>query len=222
MRRLVLFTLCAFVAGTAMAEDRRVKSAYQQELEAQGAKLAKAIKASGRPVPNTGADAQALGAELASEGYKRLGDDVILEMLSLRIAMVEIADEGFCAAMWTGSYVWDMVAAPILYLPNARQRRLAQITAAAELAEIQNRPPKRPPPDEAKLKAILRALLKGLRSEDAGVLLAAFKSPLDMTTRDQCRATRLFHRGLKEMARQDALVVFRSTLYTDTGSGRLQ
>jgi hypothetical protein len=65
-------------------------------------------------------------------------------MPSMRVAMVEIADEQFCAAIWTGSYQWDMVAAPILYLSPERQRRFAQITAAAELAEIQGRPSKRP------------------------------------------------------------------------------
>ena len=70
------------------------------------------------------------------------------------------------------------------------------------------------------LRPAIRIVFTGLRPEDVGVLLAAFRSPLEMTTRDQCRAPRLFHRRLKEMTPKDALVVFRSTLYADTGSGR--
>lgn len=195
---------------------RRVKSAYQQELEVQTPKIIKAIEASGRPLPKTGAEAQSLGARLAGEGYKRLGDSILLEMLSMLAAMAEVADEQFCAAIWTGSYQWDMVAAPILYLPDERQRRFAQITASAELAEIQNRPPKRPPPSEAVMKSPLKRLFDGLRTDDVRFLLAAFKAPLDMTARDQCRATRVYHRRLKQMAPKDALLVFRSTLYAYT------
>jgi hypothetical protein len=189
------------------------KSAYQQELERLAPEITKALQASGRALPKTGAEAQGLGATLASEGYKRLEDSVLLEMISMRAAMAEVADEQFCAAMWTGSYVWDMAAAPILYLPDDRQRRLAQITVAAELAEIQNTPPKRDPPSDAEAESALERLFSGLRADDARFLMAAFRSPLNMRTRDQCRATRLYYPRLREMAPKDALVIFRLSLY---------
>lgn len=192
------------------------KSAYQQELEQLAPQITRALQASGRPVAKTEDEANALGAGLANEGYKRLSDGDLLGMLSMRIAMAEAADEQFCAAMWTGSYCWDMAAAPILYLSDNQQRRLAQLTAVAELAEIHARQPKRNPPDEADVHSALDRLFSGLGTEDAGFLLGALKVPSNMTTQDQCRATRLYYRRLKEMAPKDALVIFLSGLYAYT------
>lgn len=194
-------------------EGPRPKSAYQKELELRNPEIVKALKASGRPLPKTPAEAQALGSELTSEGYKRLGDSVLLEMLSKRVTMAEVADEQYCAAMWTGTYGWDMAAAPILYLSDGQQRRWAQINVAAQLVEIRNRPSKRNPPNQTEVRSALEKLIKGLRTDDANFLLAAFKTPLNMTAPDQCRATRLYFRRLKQMAPKDALLIFRSSLY---------
>jgi len=92
---------------------------------------------------------------------------------------------------------------------------VAQFMVAAELAEIQDRPPKRQAPAAGELKAALDKLLGGMGEEDAGFLLAAIKSPSGLAVKDQCKATRLYYRRLKEIAPKDALRVFLSSLYAN-------
>ncbi len=211
---VILAGLCLLVAADAgEAQERARKPAVQQELEAQAVRMADAMRAAGRPVPQSGAEAEALSAKLARDGYRRLADDVLLELLRMRVVLAEGSPPPLCAGMWTGSYGPEMLPAIVMRFSVTQQRRWAQIYGEAQLAEIHNRPARRSAPGEAELAGALERFFREVPAADAAFLATALEAPARLAADERCRATRLYYRRLSRMAPRDALVVFRASLF---------
>ena len=131
----------------------------------------------------------------------------------IRIVFAAVADEAFCAAMWSDTYSQEKAPVASVSLPEDQQRQLARIAIAAQVAEARNAPPVRRAPGEAELTAAMERFYEGLSAEDQDALLGALDTPRSLTPKAQCHATRLFYHRLSKLALPDALMIFRSTLY---------
>jgi hypothetical protein len=189
------------------------RSDLERELDRHVPEIVKAMRAAGRPLPTTRVEANALPGKDVGRGYERLDDLTLAELVSMRAALAEMSDEAFCATMWTGRRTLAFAPGLVLYLSEERQRRWAQIAVAAQLAEIRGQPPRRRPPAAPETQAALGRLFKALAADDARFLLAAMRARGRLTVPDRCRAAQLFYHGLNTVGPNDALVLFRASLY---------
>lgn len=202
--------------GSAGSPIAALESPFQRELNASADEVAKALRESARPLPASRAEALALGSALAEPGYQRLDDADLKDLLSLRIVFARKADESICEKMWTGQYDPELAAPLIQYLSPDQQRKWARITFKAELAEIRDSPPRRSPPDPTALNVALGALFAQLPGDDAGALLSTLnEEPSALAPAEQCRATRRLYEGLSRMEISSAIVILRSSLYSE-------
>lgn len=187
--------------------------ALQQELGRRAGELAEALRAAGRPAPASRAEAEALSRRLAVPGFQRLDDGALRELLAMRIALVQQADEPLCARLGEPRPARDLLPAVVFYLPDAQQRRWAEIVMTAALAEVRGQPSRRPRPPEAAVLAATERLFRNASAEDGLFLLDALRGRLPSADSDRCLATRLYHRQLTRIPLADALLLFRADLY---------
>jgi hypothetical protein len=130
----------------------------------------------------------------------------------MRRAILDLADQDSCAAMWDRGLPTDVANALIRYLPEQQQQEWMQLIAAAIDAESNGAPPKRDAPAESEVEAAFRTLFAGMPSTDATELQQAFRSTA-LPPAAACRAVRILYSGLAQAPPSTAAVILRSSFY---------
>lgn len=127
-------------------------------------------------------------AEFAKKGLLRESDDVLVRWASLMSAMLSRADEGTCAAKWTGRDV-DKLGHLLDYLNGAEIDQWSEIIAAASLAELMEQPaPVAPGAEDA--TSVMSAIMSKLSPDDSARFAADTRNGQGPTDREACWAVR--------------------------------
>jgi len=141
---------------------------------------------------------------------RRLDDQSLLKLTSLRADLAQRSDVATCAALWSGDSV-NLVPA-IETLPDDQQRQWAQLFDQAAMATA-NGVPVQSAPTPAQFQAALNRIMAGLPPSDIEAVSAAVHNPAHPSPEQECEAVRAFYGRLVHANPGDAVVITRGLLY---------
>ena len=127
-------------------------------------------------------------SEFAKKGLLRESDDVLVRWASLMSAMLGRADEGTCAAKWTGRDV-DKLGHLLDYLNSTEVDQWSEIIAAASLAELMEQPASVAPGPEDGTN-VMAAIMSKLSPDDSARFSADVRKGQGPADREACWAVR--------------------------------
>ena len=146
-----------------------------------------------------------------TDGFQRLDDPPLLQMMHLRADLARRADVATCADLWNGER-YDAVVRAIEASTADKQRQWAVIFDDAAIATF-NQKPMRQPPGANEVHLAMRRLLVAMPPPDQLAMLDLTADDARPTAAEQCRGVKLFYGRMEKMDPSDALIIMRSSLY---------
>ena len=184
-------------------------TAFEAAMRSDLPGLNEASAASGRP---RDVDLVQVIKLASADGFRRLDDSALVEMMHLRNDLAQHADPRTCSDLWSGENS-EAVIAGIEASSPPQQHQWARLFDDAALAAIRNHPPLRPPPAASEVHLAMRRLLQAMPPPDQLAMLDLTADGAHPTANEQCQGVKLFYGRMEKMDVQDALIIIRSSLY---------
>jgi hypothetical protein len=181
------------------------RPAVQRELATQGQALltsepALLAKFQGK----SSAEVRAMARELSAKGIKRLTVPELRRLGALRLALAEQSPR-FCESLWTGAVDEATMTAALSGLNEAESSEFGRIISTAMRLEVRGEGVARPPADEARLMALIQALVDVYGEKQGGELKGTLVQGMDAPRADGCRAVRMMLGALPKLSDEDAI-----------------
>lgn len=178
--------------------------ALSRELRTQGqALLASEPALVAKLEGKTQGEANALARELSAKGIKRLPVPELRRLGALRLALAEQSPR-FCESLWTGGVDEATMAGALSSLSEAELSEFGRLSTTALRLEVRGEGVARPPVDQARLMALMQALVDVYGDEQGGELKRIFVQGLNAPRADGCRAARMMLGALPKLSDENA------------------
>jgi hypothetical protein len=147
---------------------------------------------------------------VATEGFRRLDDQSLLRLTSLRADLAQQSDLAICAGLWSGDPP-NLVPA-IETLPDAQQREWAQLFDQAAIATI-NHTALLPAPSPAQFQLALNRTVAAMPSADFDLIKSVLDDPRHKSQDIECQAARTLYAAIERGNQDDAVTIARGLIY---------
>jgi hypothetical protein len=146
---------------------------------------------------------------VASEGFRRLDDQSLLRLTSLRADLAQQSDLATCAGLWSGDLSNPVPA--IEMLPDAQQREWAQLFDRAAIAAANHTTPL-PAPSPAQFQLALNRMVAAMPPADFDLITSVLDDPRHQSQDLECRAARTLYAALARGNQDDAVTIARGLI----------